>query len=251
MIYDVIVLGATFAAAGIANHYGENCLILERRPQAGYEFLNALSFGHNYSALLETAEANHLYQKFADKGVFSDDRICLFKGAGALYQCLEGKNVLLNMELISVKREQDLFEVVVHGVSGYRKYFAKRIIDTTVHPEMIQDKTLNLLLNNKNGEANPAVETTTEKWGYPGDILIKIPVSREAGYIEARKKVKAFLETFLEGYKAVCVADCFAATVSGSYPKEQDGIVLLPSVAFDNPLKAFDAGLLFARGGAR
>ena len=37
-MYDVIVLGATFAASGIARQYKERCLVIERRAQAGYEF---------------------------------------------------------------------------------------------------------------------------------------------------------------------------------------------------------------------
>ena len=44
IMYEVIVLGATFAAAGIAEQCKHNCLILERRAQAGYEFFGALQF---------------------------------------------------------------------------------------------------------------------------------------------------------------------------------------------------------------
>jgi len=47
-MYEVIVLGATFTAAGIAGKLGKNCLILESRPDAGYEFFGAFHFGTGY-----------------------------------------------------------------------------------------------------------------------------------------------------------------------------------------------------------
>ena len=49
MSYEIIVLGATFTAAGIAQKYKEKCLIMERSTLAGYEFLSALNFGTEYS----------------------------------------------------------------------------------------------------------------------------------------------------------------------------------------------------------
>ena len=54
-MYDVIVLGATFAAAGIAQQHKEKCLVIERRAQAGYEFFGALDF---------TVEETEIYFRF-------------------------------------------------------------------------------------------------------------------------------------------------------------------------------------------
>ncbi len=251
MMYDVIVLGATFASAGIATVLGEKALILERRPQAGYEFLNALNFGTNYDVPLMTEEAKLLCEKFTQKGAFLNDRVCLFDCAGLLYQCLENKNVYLNMEPISVETEENGFKVTVHGVSGYRTFYAKKVIDTRCNAEISESKTLNLLVKNLENPEAVLPGAAQEKWGYAGDVTVKIPVEQGEGYIEARKKVKAFLEQMPAGFKAVCVADCFAEQVAGSFPVEKNGIILLPSVAYDNPFKAFDAGVLFARGGDR
>lgn len=250
-MYDVIVLGATFASVGIATVLDKKALIIERRPQAGYEFLNALNFGAKYDAPLMSREARSLFETFAEKGAFINDRVCLFDCAGVLYQILENKNVYLNMELICVEREDDAFKVTVHGVSGYRTFYAKQVVDTRCSDEIAAHKTLNLLVKNLENPEAVLPGAAKEKWGYSGDVLVKIPVEKGKSYIDARKKVKAFLEQMPAGFKAVCVGDCFAMSAAGTYPAEKDGIFYLPSVAYDNPLQAFDAGVLFARGGER
>lgn len=250
MIYEAIVLGATFTAAGIAAVMGKDCLLIERRPQAGYEFLNAIHFGYDYNKPLQTKEAEQLFDDFRHKGAFCDGRVCLFDCAGLFYQTLEDKNVLLNMELLSVTRKEDLFEVTAHGVSGYRTFFAKKIIDTRVSNGIIQEKTLNLLVKNLDDDKATLPGSAEEQWGRAGDVLVKIPLEASEDYIVARKKVKAFLKNMPSGFKVVCVADCFACKVVPDYPKLCDGISFLPSAAFQNPLLAFDRGVLFARGGA-
>lgn len=251
LTYDTIILGATFAAAGIAAKKGENCLILDRRPQAGYEFINALRFGTGQDEKLVSHEAKELHKKFEEKGAYSDGRVCLFSSACYLYQGLENKNVLLNVELISCKKNEALFEVMVHGVSGYRTFYAKEVVDTRVLPDMIRSKTLNLLINSKSHPSRILPYASEEKYGYPGDVLIKIPVKPEAGYIEARRQVKEYLEKMPAGYKASFVADCFDWTVEKGYPTQKNGIYYLPSAMYPDPLLAFDAGVLFALGGDR
>lgn len=249
MTYDTIILGATYLAAGIAEELQESCLIVERRPQAGYEFINALRFGPGYGEKLVSEKAKDLFKKFEEKGAFHGERICLFDCASCLYQMLENKNVLLNTEIVSVTKDGEGFRVQIHGVSGYRTFYAKRVIDTRVLPDMIHSKTLNLLINSKNHPSRILPYASEAKYGYPGDVLIKIPVRADAGYAEARKQVKQFLENMPAGYKATLVADCFDWAIKQSYPKLKDGIYYLPSARFLGPLSAFDAGVLFARGG--
>ena len=110
MEYEVIILGATFAAAGLIEKYKEKALILERRPQAGYEFFNAINFGSNYEKELKSNEAKLLFESFKSKNIFADERICIFDCAYDFYKCLADKNVLLNMQIISIqKRTEWLF----------------------------------------------------------------------------------------------------------------------------------------------
>ena len=67
-MYETIILGATFAAAGIASRQKKKCLILEQSLQAGYEFFGALNYGTDYDVPLKTQEGQALYQQiFADR----------------------------------------------------------------------------------------------------------------------------------------------------------------------------------------
>ncbi|MBQ4516188.1 MAG: hypothetical protein II978_05310 [Clostridia bacterium] len=250
MEYEVIIIGATFAAAGLIEKYKEKALILERRPQAGYEFFNAINFGNEYSAELKSDEAIMLFERFKSKNIFAGERVCIFDCAYDFYKCLADKNVLLNMEIISVEKQKDCFLVTAHGVSGYRTYKAKKVIDTRVHKEMILSKTLNAVLKTsalKNFVLPEGVKM--ENWGYDDDIVVKCMLSAEEDYVSARRKLFNAFENMHEDLKPLLVADTFGYELKDGYPKEENGIYYMPSCAYKNPLLAFDAGVIYASEG--
>lgn len=252
MVYDTIILGATFATAGMACVWGDNCLILERRPLAGYEFLNALNFGTDYENLLQSEKAQKLKAQFEKKGAFLGERVCLFECAGLLYQLLEDKNIYLNMTLISFVKREGLYEVTTHGTSGYRTFYAKHIVDTRVAPEMIESKSLNILVSGAEDLQKSLAGEDVKLWGYhSGDVVVRLAVQAGAGYIEAREQVKKFLKSSSQSLRLICMADYFDHKLLPDSQKEKDGISYLPSAGFANPLAAFDAGVLFAGGGVK
>jgi len=248
-VYNVIVLGATFAAAGLAAVYGDACMILEDRPQAGYEFINAIKFGTDYATQPQSEEAKKMQKLLEEKGAFAEGRVNLFPFGSLIYRQLTGKNVLLNVKTVSIRQVDAGFEVEVYGVSGYRTFKAKRIIDTTANRIKLSKKTLNLLM----AELPPAgilpAEALEEAWGHPGQCVAKIPVAKDADYPQARQAVAAFLRQLPESCKMITFADCFDCQTEGAYPVERDGVVYLPSVGYANPVLAFDGGVLFGRGG--
>ena len=242
MEYDVIVLGATFLGAGIAEALGDRCLIIDRRPQAGYEFINSLKFGSGYDQPLKTEAAKSLLKNFELNGAFMGDRICLFECAPHFYSLLLDKNVLLNTEIISVERDGDLFAVTTHGVSGYRVHKAKTVIDTRPSPEKTTDKYLNFVVNT-DCDAELPKQLITERFGYEWDTVIKCKVDFTDSYATARKKV--FETAFrLNGYKVVIVADEFEYSLKNTKPTSENGIYCLPSQSFQNPILAYDAGVV-------
>lgn len=251
MHYDTIILGATFTAAGIAAERPDSCLILDRRPHAGYEFINALSFGTGYEMPPRSDRAILLKAELQKRGVFSDGTLNLFPCAPALYQLLERCNVLLNMELLSVTLENGLFTVTAHGVSGYRTFHARKVIDTRTAADQVHSKSLNVLINCDDGSI-PVLpsEVITEKWGFPNDLVVKCAVAPEADYIQARKAVADLIRTLPEGCRAALVADCFDCSLKDNRLAESNGITYLPSKQFANPILAFDAGVLYAQGGS-
>ncbi len=242
MEYEVIVLGATFLGAGIAEALSGKCLIIDRRPQAGYEFINSLKFGHGYDQPLRTDTAKTLLNNFKANRAFMNERVCLFECAPHFYSLLLNKNVLLNTEIISVERDNGFFTVTTHGVSGYRVHRSKIVIDTRSLPDKATDKYLNFIVNTE-GDAKLPKHFTTEKFGYECDTVVKCRVDLNDGYTTARKKVfEMASEAF--GYKVAMVADEFEYTFKSITPTAENGLYILPSQGFQNPILAYDAGVI-------
>lgn len=242
MEYEAIVLGATFTGVAIAEALGERCLIIERRPQAGYEFINSLKFGSDYDKTLKSDAAKSLLKSFEQNNAFNNDRICLFECVPHFYSLLLNKNVLLNTEIVSIEHHSNLLTVTTHGVSGYRVHKAKSIIDTRALPDAVTYKFLNFIVNTDR-DINLPEGLNTESFGYECDTVIKCKLDLIDDYKTARRKVFD-IATSLEGYKVAMVADEFEYVFKDKTLKTENGITFLPSQSFANPLLAFDAGVI-------
>ncbi len=207
-MYDVIVLGATFAAAGIAQQHKEKCLVIERGTQAGYEFFGALNF-----AVAETEIYSH------------------FKSCHTLF----------GTELVSVEKTDDGFGCVTHGVQGFYTYYAKKVIDTRSNAEMSLSKSYNLLIDSKEEPAFSNLHW--EKTKGENRYIVYCPVPLSYGYAEARAAVQGIIEQFSETQRLIFSANEFDYHIKEGYPKTQDGILYLPSKAYENPALAVAAGL--------
>jgi len=205
MNYKVIILGATWLAAGLAGELGDQCLIVERRPQAGYEYLNAMKWGSKL----------------------------MFDCAVPLYKCLEGKNVLLQTEIISVRKEEQGYEVITHGVSGFRTWHADSVIDTRPEKNKIISKSLNMLVSRE------------------GDCDLKVlrcPVSLQTDYAEARRIVAERIAELPKGDRMIYLADMFEYEMEEAYAVQEDGSILIASCAFADPWQALEAGARYVKG---
>ena len=206
-MYDVIVLGATFAAAGIAQQHKEKCLVIERRAQAGYEFFAALDF---------TVAETEIYAHFKN--------------------C----HTLFCTELVSVQKNSDGFACVTHGVQGFCTYYAKNVIDTRCNTETSISKTYNLLIDSK--EKPVFLNCRCEKAKGENRYIVYCPVPLYCGYAEARAAAQDIIGQFSETQRLILSAYEFDYHIKEGYPKTRDGILLLPSKAYKNPKLAFEAG---------
>ncbi|MBR4864745.1 MAG: hypothetical protein IKU07_09220 [Oscillospiraceae bacterium] len=203
-MFDVIVLGATFVAAGIAKQYKEKCLVLERSAQAGHEFFGALRFLEEESSI---------------------------------YPFFEGSKILFCTELISAEKTEDGFVCLTHGVNGYDSYCAKKIIDTRCSDEMSIYKTFNLLVQ------SPRAPTFADSRQVGEDrYLICCPVSPDVGYAQARAAAREIIQRFSPEQRLILSASGFDYQVKAGYPKTENGIYYLPSKAYDTPALALAAG---------
>ena len=238
-MYEVIVLGATFAGAGIASQYKEKCLVIERRAQAGYEFFEALNYGANYEKNPQEKETIDLQAKFNSKK-------SIFNCATYIYDYFKECKALFCSQVVSIEKNEDCVTCVTYSASGYKTFKAKRIIDTRCNQEMCISKTYNVLI--ESGSAPSFSGVTFSKASGENRYVIYLSVPVLCGYSEARGKALNVIKQFDNGAKVILLASEFDYKVNPSYPKEDNGILYLPSKAYDNPVLAFESGIKAGKG---
>lgn len=232
-MYDVIVLGATFTAAGIAHTYKKKCLIIEQTFQAGNEFFGALQYGCGYDKKPKQAEAAALQEKFADRSAYAQQT--------EIYPYLQEADVLFGSQVSSIQKNENGFICVTYGVQGFYTFEAKQIIDTRSNDKISVSKTFNLLIKS---EEEPAFSGILyEKADLEDHYILRLPIPLSQGYHEARTMVQAVVRQFSETQRLILSASFFDYQIMVDHPKAKDGILCLPSKAYNNPALAFEAGL--------
>lgn len=238
-MYEVIVLGATFASAGIASQYKEKCLVIERRAQAGYEFFDALNYGVNYEKSPHGKEALDLQEKFrGEKSIFN----C----ATFIYDYFKECKTLFGVQIVSIEKNDGFFTCTTYSSSGYKTFKAKKIIDTRCNQTMADLKTYNILIESKGEPSFDGVAYTKAIGENRYVLCIDVPVS--CSYSEARGKALGIIKQFDEDKRIILLAGEFDYTVKSSYPKADGEILYLPSKAFDNPVLSFECGINTGKG---
>ncbi|MBR2634760.1 MAG: hypothetical protein IKD31_04195 [Clostridia bacterium] len=234
-MYKVIVLGASCLAAGLAKRYQKECLVIERSAWAGYEFFGALNFGCHYEKPVTGNEAKALQKLLAESPAgpygFEANFYPFFKEAKVRFQT----------ELISVQKTADGFLCETHGVNGYRLYEAEHIIDTRCTPEMSLSKSYNLLIESPRTPDFSGVRFLRGEMENHWILQCEVPLF--CNYPQARSIVLQVMENFSEGEKLILSANEFDYQVKEKIPASENGILLLPSKQYDNPILALDAGL--------
>ena len=201
-MYEVIVLGATYIAAGIAQKYKEKCLVIERRLQGGYEFF------------------------CPDTNV-------------EMYEIFKGCDTVFSAEVVSLEKTDKGFSCLTHGVDGFRTYEAKTIIDTRCREDMCHSKTYDLLMESPEAPDYPDCEEGKGKNRY----ILHCPVPLGCTYPQARAIIKKIVTKFTANQRLILTADAFTYRVKPGYPKTENGILRLPSKAYETPALAYEAGL--------
>lgn len=233
-MYETIVLGATFLAAGIAAQQKKSCLIIEPTFQAGYEFFGALNFGSGYDAP-KTQEGASLQQQFFNEGVTPYMRNTY------IYPILQQSNVLFGTQVVAIEKQEEAFLCKVYSVDGCSSFLAKHIIDTRCNEALSFAKTYNLLVES---DAAPQIAgVSVEETGVDRHYVLRCPVPLSYDYSQAKAVAEETVRQFSEGQKLILLADEFDYQVKQVLPDAVNGICILPSKAYKNPVCAFEAGL--------
>lgn len=207
-MYEVIVLGATFTAAGIASRLKENCLVIERRGDGGYEF-----FGGQF---------------FADTENLS------------VYPFLKECHTVFCADVCSVQKTEKGFICETHGVDGFVSYEAKRVVDTRTTSAISLSKTYPLLIESKEKPSFAKADVRAVKG--ENRYVVELALPLDCGFSEARRSALEFVKGFSDNERLILLADEFNYTVKKGFMREEKGVLLLPSAAFQSPRLAFRAG---------
>lgn len=234
-MYETIVLGATFLAAGIAARQKKSCLIIEPTFQAGYEFFGALNFGAGYEDTPKTKEGAALHRQFFGEGVTPYMRNTY------IYPFLQESKVLFGTQVVAIEKQEEGFLCKVYSVDGYSSFLAKHIIDTRCNEALSSAKTYNLLVESN---AAPRIEgVEVRSTGIDRHYVLRCPVPLSYDHSQARAVAEETVRQFSEGQKLILLADEFDYQVKQAQPDAVNGICILPSKAYKNPVCAFEAGL--------
>lgn len=257
--YEILILGSTFAGLGAAYACRSNMLVLDRRTQIGYEFINSFDPGEHWNRIDLSSEGEKLKKELLDRDILSENGLIHLPAAAPLmYHRISRDEVpiLLMTEVINIQQKSGVFEVEIFNVSGSHSFRALRILDTVFdtrlqsvyRPEVIS-KSINAMLYNVESEdqmpSGWSKEVRFFRGKLPGEVILKLRLDEKDDWISARCKLHQLWENrpdFLKRWTIAAVADCFEQTVQKGPMDVTENWSILPSAAYRNPLEAFEAG---------
>lgn len=259
MYYDIVILGATSAALGLANELKQKykTLIINRTSMVAYEFVNAYKRGENWNVEPETEFGRAIREELLREKIITKEEAHIYSAGPIFYKAFKdlGIDILLETELISVKKEYEGYIISVYNVGGHDTIKARYIIDTTEREADIKSKSLNCLLTNKKKDVLPpikldGVEIYKEVDNKINTAILKYNCPLDTSLYEARHQV---IETWrnrpqeLADWKIAAIGLCFDVVPRVGFKQIGKFHVALPSAYYDNPLAAIDAGVNLGR----
>ena len=264
--YDLVIIGATSAALGIASEVRNRyrTLILNATSMVAYEFINAYKPGANWEKEPETEPARVLRERLVSENIIRSGNAHIYSAGPVFYKAFRAlqADILLETGLVSAEEKEGGYELSVYHVGGFQTVHAGCMIDTTEREAGIRRKSLNcLLVNKEKSEPFPALspEEALSLEGadfHPdGDevlnsAIMKISAPAAASLQETRHKLIECWERrpkAVANWKIAAIGLCFDVTPSTGYREISKTHILLPSAWQDNPLSAVDAGVALGR----
>jgi hypothetical protein len=235
--YDLLIIGTTVAALGLAETAGKDLkiLIADQTEMVAYEYVNSFKLPSVYS------ESAAYYKIFHDLNA----------------------DILLNCEITNISYNRGSYLIEIFSGTEYRTFEAKRIADTRSKEENITAKSLNCLIVNKNKDE--AVEILSDKFNHDafkevtfipetdenlGIMIMKVSCPLEMSLPEARHKlIELWLKRpeSLRKWKIAAIGQCFDTKAKFPYCEKNENYFLLPSDYYITPEESYEAGVQLGR----
>jgi hypothetical protein len=251
--YDLVIIGTTVAALGLAETVKQDLktLIINPTEMVAYEYMNTFKLPDVYSKGAE------YYKKFKDLGT----------------------DILLNTELSKIQKENDTYCIEVFSGTGFFTIRTKTLVDTTEREADISEKSLNCLLINKHSsDSTPSKdELKTSKITEPindndgfkeflADIkgvsfvnqpdenlelkIMKLQCPNDMNMLDARHKLIDMWRgrpRSLHSWKIATIGFYFETKPVFGLNEKAENYTLLPSAYYNTPEESFQAGANLGR----
>jgi hypothetical protein len=250
--YDTAVLGATFLGFGIALN-SENCVILENGGVFGPEFINSYKICPPVKIVPKTEPGKEFLRELEKRKIVS--------ASGEIYQAPavyamsvflreRPPDILLMTELIEIEKKGGLYRLRVYHAKGFETITVKKIIDTAAFPKKADRvvpagtrKSLNAVIHNPDANSMDRLSFNSAS----GLYTYSLPVSPEKTRYEAIEELCGLEAAFKSGNMRISsIAPEFSYCLRPVNKVVEENFVWNPSIAYVNPVEAFDEGVLLA-----
>lgn len=247
-MYDTVLIGATFFAAGYALTAPESTLIVEPRSVVGSDFAGC--FLANPCSAANSEAAQTFLREVTKRGWLDQEGHPHIVPFGAmLAHCLREREipVWLETEVLHL----DDRTVTLFDRDGYKTVTAGRVIDT--RPVITDGAYASLAVNLIGGSGDPRCDNTAERWclkgAFDGEYYLHCRTLPQETAYAARRRIEAGIASGTRlpaGWQAATMATCLAWHYPQPVYRQENGVTVIPSASFGDPIAALEGGAVYA-----
>jgi hypothetical protein len=254
----VFIYGASVLALGIASKLKDKAIVIERTGFAGREYVDCYNPGEILSEKKYSKETEALKEELVRRDLLNDNKMHIQGVAPVLFNRIKEKNLnyLFMTVVTEIKPIQGGYEVTVYNNSGFTKFHAEVVIDTTSLCETrpsekidIKWKSINATLSptNKNFifpmSDNPLVRLVQGR--FDDEVYLKYQLHNDDDWISSREKFHKYWVTRegdLKDWNMAALASSFDIKVNTKSEQIDRNWFWVPSSSHDNLLDAYEFG---------
>jgi hypothetical protein len=255
--YDIVVLGATCAALGLAGQIKEKykILIIHDTTMIAGEFIGAYNTGSNWKYEPKEYLTKEIRNELIERNIMNEKGVSIYSAGSIFNKGFRelGIDILLDTKVLNIKRSDETYIIELFNCAGHSKIEADFIIDTgteRLSKTDIVTKSLNCILSNKEKDRFPDFshkdivfeEEQDDKFN---TVIMKLNCSLESIMYKDRQLLIDLwrqMPESLKPWKIAAIGLCHEIKPSFDYKQIQNNYILMPGAYYANPLIAMDEG---------
>ncbi|HBF14680.1 MAG TPA: hypothetical protein DDW30_03150 [Clostridiales bacterium] len=246
---NVLVIGTTALACGLALRLGADCTVADSGWSAGAEFADAMVAEPIDLTKTRAPRTAELTDELWERNILSrtgEVHCPALAGAFAKRFRAAGCRVLLGTRVLEIVRRENGFAVTLFlPREGRTELFAKRVINTLPQDFMTYRKTFSLMLADGIPSIGAEGSPRLRHGRFADESILTFDVPRDCTLPEAEKIANAWLtenRACLGNARVAGPALAFGYRFETVVDTERDGVRYVPSAAYPDAVSAFEGG---------